>query len=53
MGSLPNYESVVEIDNPELIESVIPCRFFLYGLNKKTKMRITKLETVSHFNNLM
>lgn len=53
VGSLPNYESVVKIDDPKEIEPTTPYRFFLLGLNKQTKMTITKLETVSQFDNLM
>ena len=53
VGSLPNYESVVQIDNPKTIKPATPYRFYLYGLNKETKMTITKLETVSQFDNLM
>jgi len=51
--SLPNYESVVQIYDPKKIEPATPYRFFLLGLDKQTKMTITKLETVSQFNNLM
>ena len=53
VGSLPNCESVVQIDNPKQIEPATPYRFFLCGLNKNTKIIITKLETVSQFNKLM
>jgi len=53
VGSLPNYESVVQIDHPEKIEHATPYRFFLYGLDSQTKMTITKLETVNQFDNLM
>jgi len=47
VGSLPDYESVVQIDNPQLIVSATPYRFYLSGLNNQTKMTITKLESVS------
>ena len=53
VGSLPDYESVVQIDNPQLIVSATPYRFYLSGLNNQTKMTITKLESVDEFNDLM
>jgi len=53
VGSLPNYDSVVQINKPERINPATPYRFYLYGLNKETKIIITKLETVSQFDNLM
>ena len=53
VGSFPNYESVVQIDSKYKIEPATPYRFFLFGLNSQSKMTITKLETVSEFNNLM
>jgi len=44
VGSLPNYDSVVQVDNPdEMINPATPYRFFLIGLNKETKITITKL----------
>ena len=53
VGTLPNYESIVQIDNPKDIDPNTPYRFYLEGLNSKTKITIAKLETVSEFNNLM
>jgi len=53
VGSLPNYESVVQIDNPKEIDPATPYRFYLEGLNSKTKITIIKLEIVSEFNNRM
>jgi len=53
IGSLPNYDSVVQVDNPEWINSGIPYRFYLWGLSKNTKITITKVKTVSQFDNLM
>lgn len=47
VGSLPNYDSVVQADQPERIDPETPYRFFLGGLNKGNKMTIMKLETVS------
>ena len=53
VGSLPSYDSVVAVDKPELINIATPYRFFLKGLNKNTKMTITKVEKVSQFNSQM
>jgi len=53
VGSLPNYDSVVQADKPETIYPATPFRFFLEGLNSKNKMTITKLETVNEFDNSM
>lgn len=33
VGSLPNYESVVEMDNPNLIDLKIQYRFFVFLYN--------------------
>jgi len=41
------------IDDPKKIEPATPYRFFLYGLNKETKISITKLESVSEFDDQM
>ena len=52
VGSLPNYDSVAQVDKPnEKINPATPYRFCLAGLNKQTKMTITKLQTVSDFDN--
>jgi len=53
VGSLPNYESVVRIEDPNQIKPVTPYRFFLWGLSNQTRMVISKLETVNQFDNLM
>jgi len=53
VGSLPNYESVVQADNPNQINPAAPYRVFVSGLNSKTKMTITRLEKVIEFNTLM
>jgi len=50
---LPNYDSVVQINDPELINPATPYRLYLGGLNKQTKITIIKLETVSEFDNQM
>ena len=43
VGSLPNYESVVEAKDPYEINPSESYRFALYGLKKNTKMKILKL----------
>ena len=54
VGSLPNYDSIVQVDKPnQKINPATPYRFHLVGLNKQTKMTITKLQTVSEFDNKM
>lgn len=53
VGSLPNYESVVRVKNPNKIDSAINYRFFLLGLRSKTKITITRLEKVFEFNTLI
>ena len=50
VGSLPNYESVVEIDNPNLINPATPYRVFIYLSNPLNKVSITKLYTVREFD---
>lgn len=47
VGSLPSYDSIVQADQPESIDTATPYRFFLGGLNKGTKMTIMKLEIVT------
>ena len=52
VGSLPNYDSVAQVDKPnEWINPATPYRFYLGGLRKQTKITITKLQTVSDFDN--
>jgi len=53
VGTLPNYESVVEVENQNYIDSTKSYRFFLAGLNAKSKMTIVKLQKVNNFNDLM
>jgi len=53
VGELPDYESAVEADNPESIDSATPYRFYLSGLNSKTKISITKLSIVEEFDDNM
>jgi len=43
VGTLPDYESVVEVENPYSIDPAESYRFTLAGLNPKTKMTILKL----------
>jgi len=53
VGSLPGYDSVVTVDEPEKIDPTISYRFFVNGLNPNNKMTITKLEKVGEFNDAM
>jgi len=46
VGTLPDYASVVEVENPNLIDPAKSYRFALAGLNSKTKMTIMKLQNV-------
>jgi len=44
VGSLPNYDSVVQVSKPnQKINPATPYRFFLAGLSGKTKITIAKL----------
>ena len=43
VGTLPDYASVVEAENPNKINPAGSYRFILAGLNPKTKMTILKL----------
>jgi len=43
VGTLPDYASVVEVENPNIIDPTGSYRFTLKGLNAKTKMTILKL----------
>jgi len=53
VGSLPNYDSVVKADEPVSIDPFTPFRFFLQGLNPKTRITITKFRVVNEFDNSM
>ena len=53
VGTLPDYESVVEVENPNLIDPTVSYRFTLGGLNRWTKMTILKLQKVKSFDALM
>jgi len=46
VGTLPDYASVVEVENPNLIDPAKSYVFTLLGLNAKTKMTILKLQKV-------
>jgi len=43
VGTLPEYASVVEVENPNLIDPAGSYRFALAGLSSKTKTTIQKL----------
>lgn len=48
VGSLPDYESVVQVNSPVTINpDIFSYRFFLSGLTGGSKMTIEKLEIVS------
>jgi len=53
VGTLPDYASVVEVENPNSIDPAGSYRFTLLGLNPKTKMTIFKLQKVKSFDALM
>jgi len=53
VGTLPDYASVVEVENPNLIDPAGSYRFTLAGLNSKAKMTIMKLQKVKSFDNSM
>ena len=46
VGTLPDYASVVEAENPNLIDPAKSYRFTLEGLYPKSKMTILKLQKV-------
>ena len=53
VGTLPDYASVVEAENPNVIDPAESYRFTLAGLHTKTKMTIVKLLKVKSFDALM
>jgi len=46
VGTLPDYASIVEAENPNSIDPARSYRFILAGLDSKTKMTILKLQKV-------
>ena len=46
VGELPNYESVVQANHPDIIDPNKSYRLVLEGLNSKSKMTIVKLAKV-------
>ena len=46
VGILPDYSSVVEVENPNLIDPAKSYRFTLAGLHSKAKMTILKLQKI-------
>jgi len=50
VGTLPDYASVVEAEDPNIIDPAGSYRFTLAGLNSKTKMTILKLQKVKSFD---
>ena len=53
VGTLPDYASVVEAEDPNLIDPAESYRFTLQGLYSKTKMTILKLQKVKSFDDSM
>jgi len=53
VGTLPDYSSVVEVENPNLIDPAESYKFTLVGLDSKAKMAILKLQKVKSFDALM
>jgi len=53
VGTLPDYASVVEVENPNLIDPAGSYRFILAGIDSKAKMIILKLQKVKSFDILM
>jgi len=53
VGSLPDYSSITELDNQNKIDQNGAYRFFLAMLNQGDIMRITKIKTVSKFDDKM
>jgi len=53
VGSLPDYESIVQIDDPNQIRFDTPYRLFVRGLNSRNRIIISRLEIVSKFDGLM
>ena len=53
VSTLPNYESVVELDHQNLIDPKKLYRFFVYLENPQNRVTITKLQKVSRFDEIL
>jgi len=53
VASLPDYSSIVELDDPNRIDPKIAYRFFLSMYELGDMMRITNMRTVSKFDEMM
>jgi len=53
VASLPDYSSIVELDDPNKIDPKVAYRFFLSMYNEGDMMRITKIRKVNRFNENM
>jgi len=53
VGSLPDYSSIAELDDPNKIDPKTDYRFFLCMGNNGDVIRIKKMEIVSNFDNKM
>ena len=53
VGSLPDYSSIAELDNPNKIDPKVNYRFFLTLKNKGDMIRINKMFVVNIFDGKM
>jgi len=53
VGSLPDYSSIAELDNPYKIDPKVNYRFFLTMKNKGDMIRINKMSVVNSFDGKM
>jgi len=53
VGSLPDYSTITELDDPNKIDPKVDYRFFLSMCNSGDIMRITSMRTVSKFDEKM
>jgi len=53
VASLPDYSTITELDDPNKIDLKVAYRFFLSMCYKDDIMRITKIRTVSKFDEKM
>jgi len=53
VGSLPDYSSIAELNNPNKIDPNVNYRFFLTMKNKGDMIRINKMSVVNSFDGKM
>jgi len=51
VASLPDYASIVELDDPNKINPEVPYRLFFGIAFPEDTIRLSKLETVQQFDN--